>query len=433
MSILFTAQGDFIKPHLTHTLKSYFYSTQLPIFYLAFGALDAFGAFSAFDAHNAQDDLERLIVDAYPSTSFHLTEEFKPFLKEMYQLLLSVAEKPIEPYQTHQFALFDSVYFLLAPIVKRTDGVSAMPKGSLCHGAFIAGPICLSKSGMLQAKREENLKVLAPYLQLRLPPSHFYLAQLIHHLTKNSVYVGPNQTLTPEQPYINRKEMALMDSAAYTHNRLAIIADLVLKHQKHEALSLYKKSILFDHFGSNDNDHLLLMRQLLTTLETLISHPLYEQSFELSTLMRLKNAFFSQFLQSQSHPCLVEAGENMIKVYSELVHKKNLEGKTQPIRKAMLFIQENFRQPITIQNICNFVNRSRTYVSIKFKEETDMTVTDYIKTTRVNYSKHLLLHTDSSILHIALESGFDSQAYFSTVFKQMTGQTPNQFRNQGVV
>jgi AraC family cel operon transcriptional repressor len=63
-----------------------------------------------------------------------------------------------------------------------------------------------------------------------------------------------------------------------------------------------------------------------------------------------------------------------------------------------------------------------------FQKYTNKTLTQYINEQRLNYAANLLLHTDRTILEIALDVGFDSLSHFYHLFKDRFGGSPAQFR-----
>ena len=63
-----------------------------------------------------------------------------------------------------------------------------------------------------------------------------------------------------------------------------------------------------------------------------------------------------------------------------------------------------------------------------FKEYTDKTLISYINDLRIEKSRTLLLHTDSSVTEVALAVGFNNTSYFIKKFQQATGISPNKFR-----
>ena len=73
---------------------------------------------------------------------------------------------------------------------------------------------------------------------------------------------------------------------------------------------------------------------------------------------------------------------------------------------------------------------SRTSLYNKIKELTGMGANDYINRRRIDKATILLIQSDMSITEISEQVGFTYQRYFSTLFKEMKGVTPSQFRAQ---
>ena len=59
-----------------------------------------------------------------------------------------------------------------------------------------------------------------------------------------------------------------------------------------------------------------------------------------------------------------------------------------------------------------------------------MGVNDYINQLRIEKASSLLIHSDLSISEISFEVGFTYQRYFSTIFKQIKGVTPSQYKEE---
>ena len=73
---------------------------------------------------------------------------------------------------------------------------------------------------------------------------------------------------------------------------------------------------------------------------------------------------------------------------------------------------------------------SRASLYNKVRALTDMGVNDYINKFRIDKAVDLLLNTDLSITEISEQTGFSYQRYFSSVFKQVKGVAPSQFRRE---
>ncbi len=65
-----------------------------------------------------------------------------------------------------------------------------------------------------------------------------------------------------------------------------------------------------------------------------------------------------------------------------------------------------------------------------FKNTMGTSFIDYLNEYRLTMASRLLISSDSSILDIAAEVGFDNLSYFNRVFKQKYSMTPRQFRKE---
>lgn len=79
------------------------------------------------------------------------------------------------------------------------------------------------------------------------------------------------------------------------------------------------------------------------------------------------------------------------------------------------------------------MSMSRTSLYNKVKELTGMGVNDYVNLRRIDRATVLLINSDKSITEISEEVGFTYQRYFSTLFKEIKGMTPSQFRAQNSI
>jgi YesN/AraC family two-component response regulator len=104
----------------------------------------------------------------------------------------------------------------------------------------------------------------------------------------------------------------------------------------------------------------------------------------------------------------------------------------QIIRKVKELIRNNLEQDLSLQLIADKIHMNRQYISTLFKLETGKNFTDYVIQSRMEKAKRLLKSTRLKIYEIAKMSGYDNTKYFMTVFKQMEGITPSEYREQSV-
>ena len=99
------------------------------------------------------------------------------------------------------------------------------------------------------------------------------------------------------------------------------------------------------------------------------------------------------------------------------------------INKAMQYIKENYKSPISLQQIANHVHVNSSYLSRLFSKETGKTVTDIINSLKIEKAKEMLTGTSLKIFEVANEVGIEDPTYFIRLFKKHTGQSPKEYRN----
>jgi AraC-like DNA-binding protein/ligand-binding sensor protein len=100
------------------------------------------------------------------------------------------------------------------------------------------------------------------------------------------------------------------------------------------------------------------------------------------------------------------------------------------INRACEFINEHLTEPLELKQVAERANLSSCYFCKKFKESTGLTFTNYLARTRVAAAKELLVNPQVRISEIAFEVGFQSLTHFNRVFKEISGQSPTQYREQ---
>ena len=98
--------------------------------------------------------------------------------------------------------------------------------------------------------------------------------------------------------------------------------------------------------------------------------------------------------------------------------------------EAMRYIQKNYRKPLTLEMVAEFIGYSPSYFSKVFKQETGTTFRNYLNQLRIEKSKSLLLSSSASISEICSTVAFEDQSYFCKVFKKFVGVTPDRYRKR---
>ena len=97
--------------------------------------------------------------------------------------------------------------------------------------------------------------------------------------------------------------------------------------------------------------------------------------------------------------------------------------------KLNKIIVENLDSSVLdIAFLCKEMYMSRATLYNKLKALTDMGANDYINKFRLERAIQLITTTDLNFTEIAERTGFSTSRYFSTAFKQYTGETPTQYK-----
>lgn len=102
--------------------------------------------------------------------------------------------------------------------------------------------------------------------------------------------------------------------------------------------------------------------------------------------------------------------------------------KDDDIIKAINFIRNNCRTPLTVTEVAETVNLSRRVLEKKFRKYLKRSVLEYIKSTRIDLISKMLIETDMTITEIAHTMGFPGVDHISRYFRQAKGINPRKFR-----
>lgn len=94
------------------------------------------------------------------------------------------------------------------------------------------------------------------------------------------------------------------------------------------------------------------------------------------------------------------------------------------------YIDKNYCNHITINNLCNVFLCSKSTLINAFKNKYSQSINNYLTQKRIKHSCELLTFTDKSIKEIALSCGFSEQNYFSKVFNKLNKMSPTEYREE---
>lgn len=113
--------------------------------------------------------------------------------------------------------------------------------------------------------------------------------------------------------------------------------------------------------------------------------------------------------------------------YSLLVKNYGHASYHKKIRDIVDYIDLHLTEDLSLSALAERFGQNPTSLSAAFKKETDTNLTTYVKQARIREAIRLFNSTDQSVSDVALSVGYDDFAYFSRVFKEITGLSPRAY------
>lgn len=98
------------------------------------------------------------------------------------------------------------------------------------------------------------------------------------------------------------------------------------------------------------------------------------------------------------------------------------------LKRVLAHIDENLGEAVSLADLARAAGLSRMYFAARFRAATGLRPHDYLLQRRIDRAKELLSRTEETLVNIALDVGFQTQAHFTTVFKKFVGSTPGRWR-----
>lgn len=177
------------------------------------------------------------------------------------------------------------------------------------------------------------------------------------------------------------------------------------------------------------NDALRQSKTSLTVFASLVCRAAIEGGLSPEEAYSLGDSYIQAAESAKSLDELSPLSMMMYDDFIRRVHKHRADPKlSSQIQKCVDYIEMNLDKKIAAADLAALVGYTEYYLTHKFKEETGLSVTNYIKAAKIERAKVLLKSTELSVRAISERLGFATRNYFSSVFQQITGETPMEFR-----
>ncbi len=129
------------------------------------------------------------------------------------------------------------------------------------------------------------------------------------------------------------------------------------------------------------------------------------------------------FLKHRLHEIMKE----LFWTWTKIIRANSKENKV--IYAANFYAEEHFHEEdFSVKKAASYVGMSGNYFISLYKEVTGQGFWDYVTSLRIRRATELLVTTDDTIGNIARAIGYKNEYHFSRKFKEITGNSPSQYR-----
>lgn len=196
-----------------------------------------------------------------------------------------------------------------------------------------------------------------------------------------------------------------------------------------QAIALHHKFITFK-LTPRTPDPIRNQKNILITFNTLLRKAVQAGYVHPIHIDNLSAQFAVQIEAAVSENQLNKLSLTMIRKYCLLVKNYSRRAYSALVQASLDYIDFHYSEELSLDTLAKMRSVSNSYLSALFKKEVQMTVTDYINSTRIRQSLILLNTTALSIQDIAYQCGFTDSNYFTRIFKKFQGKSPKLYREE---
>ncbi|HVZ57131.1 MAG TPA: helix-turn-helix domain-containing protein [Chitinophagaceae bacterium] len=102
----------------------------------------------------------------------------------------------------------------------------------------------------------------------------------------------------------------------------------------------------------------------------------------------------------------------------------------EPVRRAQEFIEQNYQDRITVDQLASMLALGRRNLERRFKKATANTVIEYIQRVKIEAAKMSLESSRENVNEVMYQVGYQDTKAFRATFKKITGLSPMQYRKK---
>ena len=239
------------------------------------------------------------------------------------------------------------------------------------------------------------------------------------------------ETMIQNEQFDKRYEKQSEYEPRETHNTLALEQALMQMIEKGDvgALCEWLSRAPSVRGGVIANDALRQYKNTFIVTATLASRAAIKGGMDAEDALSLSDEYIRKSELLSGVESIVNLQYHMVLDYTRRVERVRLgKNPSKLLMQVTNYVQHNLSRPLDVDDLAKSLFISRTHLASKFKQETGMTLTDFILGEKIEEAKRLLRYSDKSLTLIADYLGFSSQSHFTRIFKKYSGKTPKEYR-----
>ena len=239
------------------------------------------------------------------------------------------------------------------------------------------------------------------------------------------------ETLIQNERFDKHYEKQIEYEPREAHNTLTLEQSLMQMIEKGDvgALCEWLSHAPSVRGGVIANDALRQLKNTFIVTATLASRAAIKGGMEAEDALSLSDDYIRKCELMGGVDSIINLQYHMVLDYTRRVERVRLgKNPSKLLMQVTNYVQHNLSRPVDVDDLAKTLFISRTHLASRFKQETGMTLTDFILGEKVEEAKRLLRYSDKSLTLIANYLGFSSQSHFTRAFKKYSGQTPREYR-----
>lgn len=187
--------------------------------------------------------------------------------------------------------------------------------------------------------------------------------------------------------------------------------------------------IEIEGLGKLSDQPLQNLRYHLVITIAMIARTCIEGGMDLSDAYALSDIYIQKTDRCRTFPEIGSLHRTACLDYANrmrLLRKRKIH--TGHIAKCIDYIYEHLHTHITVSQLAEHTDLDSSYLSRLFKKEVGVTISEYIRSRKIDTAKNLLVYSEYGAAQIASILAFPSQSYFSEIFRKQTGMSPLRYR-----